>query len=112
MPSRRPSRTSRRPRSFPSIGIESMMRVLVTSELPGHAIERLRAEAEVEIGSIEGDLSSFDALVTLLSDRIDAALLDRAPRVRLIANVAVGVDNVDLDACKKRGVRVTNTPGV
>lgn len=88
------------------------MRVLVTSELPGDAIERLRAAAEVETGSIDRDLSTFDALVTLLSDRIDDALLERAPRVRLIAQVAVGVDNIDLEACKRRGVSVTNTPGV
>src|SRR5262245_57665663 len=89
-----------------------MMRVLVTSELPGDAIERLRAETEVEIGSIDRDLSTFDAIVTLLSDRIDDALLSRAPRLKLIAQVAVGVDNIDLEACKRRGVRVTNTPGV
>jgi lactate dehydrogenase-like 2-hydroxyacid dehydrogenase len=66
----------------------------------------------VEIGSVDRDLSSFDALVTPLSDRIDAALLDRAPNVRIVANVAVGLDNVDLEACKARNVRVTNTPGV
>ena len=54
----------------------------------------------------------FDAILALLTDRIDAELLARAPRVRLVANMAVGVDNVDLAACRARGVAVTNTPGV
>ena len=72
----------------------------------------MRRAAEVDVGSIDRDLSSYDAIITLLSDRVDAALLDRAPRLKLVANVAVGVDNIDLDACKARNVRVTNTPGV
>ena len=84
-----------------------MVRVLITSELPGDAFDRLRATCDAVVGSIDQDLSSFDALVTLLSDRVDKALLDRAPRVRIVANVAVGVDNVDLETCKARGVRVT-----
>jgi glyoxylate reductase len=54
----------------------------------------------------------YEALVTLLTDTVDAAFLARAPRVRIVANVAVGVDNVDLAACRARGVVVTNTPGV
>jgi glyoxylate reductase len=52
------------------------------------------------------------ALVTLLSDRVDAALLDALPDLRGVANLAVGYDNVDLDACRERGVWVTNTPDV
>ena len=88
------------------------MRALVTSELPGDAIDRLRAACEVDVGSLDRDLAPYDALVTLLSDRIDGTLLDRAPKVRIVANVAVGVDNVDLAACKARKVHVTNTPDV
>jgi lactate dehydrogenase-like 2-hydroxyacid dehydrogenase len=52
------------------------------------------------------------ALVTLLTDRIDDALLARAPRLKIVANVAVGYDNIDVDAARRRGVVVTNTPGV
>lgn len=52
------------------------------------------------------------AAVTLLTDRVDEALLATAPALRLVANVAVGVDNVDLVACATRGVIVTNTPDV
>ncbi|SEL61756.1 Lactate dehydrogenase [Blastococcus sp. DSM 46786] len=53
------------------------------------------------------------ALITLLTDRVDAELLDAAgPQLRIVANCAVGFDNVDLGAAAARGVAVTNTPGV
>lgn len=52
------------------------------------------------------------ALVPLLTLRVNAALLEAFPRLALVANVAVGVDNVDLAACGARGIAVTNTPGV
>ncbi len=93
-------------------------RVFVSTELPGDALDRLRAAHEVTVGARIGDAafdagaSEWRAIVALLTDRIDAALLARAPRLRVVANVAVGVDNVDLDACRARGVVVTNTPGV
>jgi glyoxylate reductase len=51
-------------------------------------------------------------IVALLTDRVDRALLARTPRLAVVANVAVGVDNVDLAACRARGVIVTNTPDV
>lgn len=52
------------------------------------------------------------ALVTLLTDRIDRELLEAAPNLRIVANVAVGVDNIDVEAATRLGVLVTNTPGV
>jgi glyoxylate reductase len=52
------------------------------------------------------------ALLAMLSDRVDAELLDAAPRLRVVANHAVGYDNVDVAACTARGVWVANTPGV
>ena len=48
----------------------------------------------------------------MLTERVDAALLDRRPEVRAVANMAVGYDNVDVDAATERGVPVTHTPGV
>jgi glyoxylate reductase len=53
-----------------------------------------------------------EGLLTLLTDRVDAALLDASPRLRAISNYAVGYDNVDLDAASKRGIPVGNTPDV
>jgi glyoxylate reductase len=97
-------------------------RVFVSAPLPGDAVERLTAaQHEVVVGAagegVYGEAfatgaATFDALVTLLTDRVDAALLARVPSVRIVANCAVGVDNVDLAAARARGVVVTNTPGV
>jgi glyoxylate reductase len=50
--------------------------------------------------------------VTLVTDRVDEAVLAAAPRLRVVANCGVGVDNIDLAACRRRGVAVTNTPDV
>ena len=58
------------------------------------------------------NLEQTDALVCLLLDRIDDAALARMPKVRVVANCAVGVDNVDIAAATRRGVVVTNTPDV
>ncbi len=59
------------------------------------------------------DVAGCDAVVTLLTQRVDDELLDAAgPGLRVVANVAVGHDNVDVEACRRRGVVVTTTPGV
>ena len=92
-----------------------MMRVVATSNLPIDLARQLDGLARVEvpdrwIGVERCDLSEADALVCLLMDRIDAAVLARAPRLRLVANCAVGYDNVDVRAATAAGVAVTNTP--
>jgi glyoxylate reductase len=73
--------------------------------LPGVEITWLPAEAATPAGP-------YAAIVPLLSRRIGAAELAGLPRLRIVANCAVGVDNVDLAACAARGVAVTNTPDV
>jgi glyoxylate reductase len=92
-------------------------RVFVSTPLPGNALELLRTAHHVEVGEgldahLAADGDADDAWVTLLTDRIDETRLARAPHLRVVANVAVGVDNVDIAACRARGVVVTNTPGV
>lgn len=58
-------------------------------------------------------IAGSDGLLTVLNDRVDAEFLDAAgPQLKVVANVAVGYNNIDLDACAERGVVVTNTPGV
>jgi len=57
-------------------------------------------------------VADTDALICLLTERVDEALLRAAPRLRIVANVAVGYDNIDLATCTRRKVAVTNTPGV
>lgn len=81
----------------------------VTAAVPGTAVE-VPASGHVAIDGL--DLADADALVCLLLDRIDGALLARAPKLRVVANCAVGYDNVDLAAATSAGVCVTNTPDV
>ena len=93
-----------------------MVRVVSTSSLPidlPAQIPDARVEVPAEWRGIANiDLSDTDALVCLLLDRIDAALIARAPKLRVIANCAVGYDNVDLAAATRAGIAVTNTPDV
>lgn len=94
----------------------------VGNRLPASAVEMLRGAGEVWIDEREraiprADLLRLvrgaDAVLTLLHDRVDEELLEAAgPQLRCVANVAVGYDNVDLEAAARRGVLVTNTPGV
>jgi glyoxylate reductase len=81
----------------------------VTAAVPGTVV-RVPASGHVELAGL--DLGAADALVCLLLDRIDGALLARAPNLRVVANCAVGIDNVDLAAATAAGVCVTNTPDV
>jgi glyoxylate reductase len=78
--------------------------------LPGHGVEggARRLSRDELLAAVAG----ADALVCLLSDRVDEELLARAPRLRVVANYAVGVDNIDLEAARRHGVAVTNTPDV
>ncbi len=97
-------------------------KVYVCRPLPSEALERLSGRTEVRMWDRDEippprevllrEVGEIDGLVSLLTDRIDAELLDRAPRLRVVANVAVGFDNIDVPAATERGVVVTNTPGV
>lgn len=99
-----------------------MGRVLVTAGVPGGAPVRLAAVHQVTYREVDSPMprtelleavSGVEGLVAMLVDRIDGDLLDAAgPNLRVVANVAVGHDNIDLAACADRGVVATNTPGV
>jgi glyoxylate reductase len=98
-----------------------MARIYVTRPIPGPGLARLRAEHQVTVwdGAMPPDtavlraaLSESDALLCMLTDRVDAALIESAPRLRAIANYAVGHDNIDLDAARARGIAVGVTPDV
>ncbi|HET7044547.1 MAG TPA: D-glycerate dehydrogenase [Gaiellaceae bacterium] len=87
------------------------MRLLATRRFPGPAFEELD---DVEIGSI-ADLRKPQPGVEALiagNETVDEALLDLLPDLRLVANYGVGYDRVDVAACARRGIVVTNTPGV
>jgi glyoxylate reductase len=98
-----------------------MARCFVTRRLPGRALDRLAAEHEVDLWSgtlpppreeLLSRAAPAEGLLSLLSDVIDAELLDAAPPLRAISNYAVGVDNVDLEAATARGIPVGHTPDV
>ena len=98
------------------------MTIAVTNRLPETALGVLRGAGELRLDDRaeaipRADLLELvggaDAILTLLHDRVDEELLEAAgPQLRCVANVAVGYDNVDVEAAARRGIVVTNTPGV
>jgi glyoxylate reductase len=99
-----------------------MAQVFVTRRLAGSALERLVAAGHA-VSVHPGDLpptgaelaagvATADGLLCLLTERIDRAVIDAAPRLRAIANYAVGSDNIDVVAAAARGIPVGVTPGV
>jgi glyoxylate reductase len=97
-------------------------RVFVTRRIPGDALDRLRgAGHEVDVwpedappppAALRERAAGAEGLLCMLTDSIDAELLAVAPRLRAIANYAVGSDNIDLDVARERGIPVGVTPGV
>jgi glyoxylate reductase len=89
--------------------------------IPESGVELLRRHTQVEVNESDAPLTNaglagkartVDALVTLLTDRIDRTVLTGALSLKAVCNVAVGFDNVDVDAATELGIVVTNTPGV
>jgi glyoxylate reductase len=95
--------------------------VLVTRAIPQPALELLAGHATVHTNAADvgytpealiSHAQSADAMIALLTDRIDANLVSRCPQLKVVANVAVGYDNIDVAAATRAGITVTNTPGV
>ncbi len=93
----------------------------MTAELPGGALDRLAARARVRIrhertrldpAALARFVGTADAAITLLADPVRAHVFENCPALRIVANYAVGVDNIDLDEARRRGIWVTNTPDV
>lgn len=98
-----------------------MPKVFVTYKIPDAGLTMLRSRYDVEVNTEERFLSKeeiaqrakdADAVVTLLADRIDKEVISQFEKVKVIANYAVGYDNIDIEAAKEKGIVVTNTPGV
>jgi glyoxylate reductase len=95
--------------------------VLVTRKLPSSVLAKLHAIADVDLytgdAAIPADqlrarVADKDAVVALLTDAIDRSVIDAAPALKVIANVAVGFNNIDVTYATSRGIVVTNTPDV
>ena len=109
-------------------GEEQTMRILMTQLPPNVAVERLKeaigANGTLEINPEPDSIWSkqeliarlrggnFNALYCMLTNPVDAEVLDAAPDLRIVANMAVGYNNIKVDEATRRGISVTNTPGV
>src|SRR5579863_82728 len=100
---------------------KSRPKIFVARQIDEAALERLRAEASVAVWKGEMPpsekalriaLKDADGVLSMLTEKIDATMIARAPRLRVISNLAVGVDNIDLDAATRAGIAVGHTPGV
>ena len=96
-------------------------KVLVTREVFDETLEYLREHCDVDSNQedvalapalLAQRLADKDGVVCSLTDRIDTALIERCPALKVVANIAVGYNNIDVAACTARGILATNTPGV
>jgi glyoxylate reductase len=99
----------------------AMAKIVVTRELAGDAVGRLAAEHEVVVWPetlppprdwLLAEVTEAEGLLAMLTDKVDAELIAAAPRLKVVCNYAVGVDNVDLGAAAARGIAVGRTPDV
>jgi len=97
------------------------LKVYVTRELPERGLKMIKERFDAEVWPeyapppkkvIIEKARNVDALASLLSDKIDAEVFDAAPKLKIVAQMAVGFDNIDLQEATKRGIYVTNTPEV
>jgi glyoxylate reductase len=98
-----------------------MYRLLITRKLPSSVLAKLHAIGDVDLytgdaaippDELRARVADKDALVCLLTDRIDQQVMDASPSLKIVANVAVGFNNVDVPYARSRGIVVTNTPDV
>lgn len=96
-------------------------RIFVTRELPERGLDIIKERFNTDVWSnyapppkklILEKVAKVDALATLLSDKIDAEVFDAAPNLKIVSQLAVGFDNIDVKEATKRGIYVTNTPGI
>jgi len=101
--------------------MSNLPRVFVTRRIPAAGLDSIVQNCQADIwpepmppdyDTLRSRIGDCEGLVSLLTDRIDAGLLEAAPRLKVVSNFAVGVNNIDLAACTARGIVVGNTPGV
>jgi D-3-phosphoglycerate dehydrogenase len=90
----------------------SKLVIKVEEYLKDFDVEIYEGEPPIPKEVLKEKVKDVDGLVVLLTDMIDAEILDNAPRLKIVANYAVGYDNIDVAECTRRGIVVTNTPDV
>jgi glyoxylate reductase len=97
------------------------LKVLLTRRIPSSILASLEASHDVDLYTGDGAIprqeliarvADKDALICVLSDKVDGPLLDAGPALKVVATISVGFDNIDVPAARQRGVIVTNTPDV
>ena len=96
-------------------------KVFVTRILPEAGLRLIKEACDAEVWQdplpppaavLRQKIANIDVLESLLTDKLDADVLDQAPRLKVVSNFAVGFNNIDVKACTERGIAVGNTPGV
>jgi len=96
-------------------------KVFVTRIIPDEGLKLILENCDAEVWQAETPppkeiiiekIKDCEGILTLLTDKIDAEIMDKAPKLRIISNYAVGYDNIDVKSATQRGIMVTNTPGV
>jgi glyoxylate reductase len=97
------------------------MKVLITARLPEEVAAAIRKEHDVVMSPKDSPMpreellekiADKDGVITMLTDKVNQELFDRAPNLKMVANFAVGFDNIDIPAATQRGIKVSNTPDV
>lgn len=103
------------------MSLPKLQKIYVTRTIPEQALSLLKQCGETQLwepdevaprATLLREMQDTNALLCMVTDRIDDELLDHAPQLKIVANMAVGYDNVDVPALTRRGVLLTNTPGV
>lgn len=96
--------------------------MFITRRIPESALQKIREVCNIDIWDeedipvpreiLEQRVKEVDGLLCLLTEKVDESLLDKARKLKVVSNMAVGYNNIDVDAATNRGIMVTNTPGV
>lgn len=97
-------------------------KVFITRKIPDEIIEKIEKSCDVRVWEhtdtpvpreiLEKEIADADGLFCLLTESINRELLEKAKQLKVISNMAVGYNNIDIEAAKEKGITVTNTPGV
>ncbi|MFJ7972803.1 2-hydroxyacid dehydrogenase [Psychrobacillus sp. NPDC096389] len=105
-----------------SLEVKGLKKLFITRKLPDEIVNPLKEKFDVQMWhseeiqmtyeELKAEAKDAHALWTMLSDKVDRELMESLPNLKVVSNLAVGYNNIDVEAAKERGIVVTNTPGV